>query len=135
MNNGDSRYIFNSSSVRELHRCAKILYETFARADKQLVDNRDNISHSDEIDFSLCPWNYYSIQFGLNNCRIERLRNMRFTIVCNGFTPSLEYYDETKLDNDFYRTTFGNFEHFEEARNAFSEIVNNLIMFKQRLIF
>lgn len=130
----DKRYVFSANSVHELHALAKKLYLAFSQADKTVIDSRNSWTHSNEIDYSLHPWDYYSCQIGTNECHIHKHRNGTYSIYCNGFKPSLDYYDDTSLDNDFYNHIFGKFLSFDEAKNAFADIVQNLLTYKVKLL-
>lgn len=128
-------YIFTESSVHELHTLAKRLYTTFAQADKKLVENQSCLTHSFEVDYSLRPWEFYDVRVGSAQCHIHKLRNGTFTLYCQGFEPQLSLYDDTLISNDFYAHLFGKYLTFDECKNAFADVVVNMLQFKVRPLF
>lgn len=131
----DKNYMFTASSVHELHSLAKKLYLAFQRADKRLVENTSVLTHSFEVDYSLRPWEYYFIRLGSAECHIHKLRTGRFSLYCTGFKPQIDYYDSSMIDNDFYIHLFGNYSSFDECKNAFADVVTNMLVFKVRALF
>lgn len=128
-------FIFNESSIHELHSLAKKLYLTFERADKKLIDNNSCLLHDFEVDYSLRPWEFYDVRIGPAHCYTHRLRNGTFTIYCQGFRPELPQYDDYKINDDFYSHLFGSFRTFDECKNAFADVVTSMLVFKVRALF
>ena len=131
----NKNYIFTSSSVHELHTLAKKLYLAFQTADKKLVENESVLTHSFEVDYSLRPWDYYDCRVGNARCCIHKLRNGRFALSCTGFQPEIPFYDKSLIDNDFYYHLYGNYSTFDECKNAFADVVVNMLTFKVRPLF
>lgn len=124
-----NRYMFTDTSVRELFRITKKLYETFKSAKDTIVENPTRSINSDfALDYALTPWEYYYFMHESKSVAIHRHRNGTFSLLCYGFKPSgVSHYDEFS-DITLYRNLFGRFSDFglvlKSFKNAVIEVLN-----------
>lgn len=126
-----SKYAFDEDSIRELSRMISTLQKTFSSAHKTLLEcpkkrNSPPITSSFNLDYSISPQDYYYIRWYHSYCYIFRHRSGSYSIVCENFTPrNLDLYDPSKTD-EFYKTLYGSWTDFNQAKNAFSDVVHDL---------
>lgn len=130
------KYVFDDSTVHELHRISKLLYNTFSSADRQVLESDFSWTHKSEIDYSVCPEKYCDFRLGEYQVFIHKFRNGLFTLECYGFTPkNLKPFEVEKYNFDFYRNCFGRFHSFGDAKIAFADVVCDLATLKTQPLF
>lgn len=126
-----SKVALDDSTIRECSRMINTLSKVFNSAKKQILENTRKdvkITSSFEIDYALNPHEYYYFRWADCYTYILKTRSV-FTLVCEGFRPrSLELFQPDSLI-ELFKNSYGRFNTFDEARNAFSDVVTELITF------
>lgn len=115
-----NRWIFSDNSVKELARLSKQLYETFTKANRQLVsDSKRTIGSDFYLDYALDPSRFHYLAYKEKQLSLFKLRNGKFTLECYGFKPSQFECLGKNSEYELYRHFYGVFPTVEEALKAF----------------
>lgn len=124
-----NRFIFTDESVKELARCATILYKTFNSANKTLVENPTRSLSSDfALDYALTKWKWFYFMYEDKQVAIYKFpRKYVYSLECYGFIPSADRLFSDNSEFELYKHLFGRFEDIDSAVSAFNSAVHQII--------
>lgn len=127
-----NRYIMTDETIKELSRCADMLYKTFHKANMQLVQHPERSIQSDfHLDYCTTPWKFYyymDADVQISIIRIDSIKSKScFTIEMYNVETDLPHCDKIHRSLELYKHCYGYFEDIDTAISVYKSIVCRLV--------